>query len=75
MVPLVDRIQASGLPVASGVALLVFFAIALMCVSTLDILSKESGSNRLAVRMFLAYGVVAYLGAVLTYQLVSLVTG
>ena len=46
----------------------------LMCVSTLAILSKESGSNRLAVHMFLAYGAVAYLGAVLTYQLVSLIT-
>ena len=75
MVPLVEQIEASGLPIASGVALLVFFAIALMCVSTVAILSKESGSNRLALRMFLAYGAMAYLGAVLTYQLVSLVTG
>lgn len=75
MVPLVDQIQSSGLPLASGVSLLVFFAIALMCVSTLAILSKESGSNRLAVQLFLAYGAIAYLAAVLTYQVVSLVVG
>ena len=75
MVPLVDQIQASGLATASGVALLVFFAIALMCVSTLAILSKESGSNRLAIKMFAAYGIAAYLGAVLTYQTVLLFTG
>ena len=72
MVPLVDSIQASGLSIASGVALLVFFAIALMCVSTMAILSRESRSNALALKMFAAYGIAAYLLAVLTYQLVSL---
>jgi ferrous iron transport protein B len=72
MVPLVEQIQASGLPVASGVALLFFFAVALMCVSTLAILSRESGSYRLAAKMFLAYGAIGYIGAVLIYQLLSL---
>jgi ferrous iron transport protein B len=73
MVPLIDQIQASGLTTASGVALLVFFAIALMCVSTMAILSKESGSNKLAITMFAAYGIAAYLGAVLTYQVLNLI--
>jgi len=72
MVPLVDQIQASGLSAASGVALLVFFAIALMCVSTMAILGKESGSNKLAIKMFAAYGILAYGAAVLAFQLVSL---
>ncbi len=75
MVPLVDQIQASGLPLASGVALLFFFAIALMCVSTLAILARESGSYRLAAKMFLAYVSIAYLGAIGVFQLVSLFTG
>jgi ferrous iron transport protein B len=75
MVPLVDQIQASGLPVASGVALLFFFAIALMCVSTLAILSRESGSYKLAGKMFLAYGVIGYVGAIGVFQFVSLFTG
>ena len=72
MVPLVEQIQASGLTIASGLALLVFFAIALMCVSTLAILSREAQSNRLAVNMFVAYGVLAYGLAVLVYNLVGL---
>ena len=75
MVPLVDQIQASGLSAASGIALLVFFAIALMCVSTMAILGKESGSNRLAIKMFAAYGIAAYIGAVLTYQVLVLFIG
>ena len=72
MVPLVDSIQVSGVSIASGVALLVFFAIALMCVSTMAILSRESRSNVLALKLFAAYGIAAYILAVLTYQLVSL---
>ena len=72
MVPLIDQIQASGLSAASGVALLVFFAIALMCVSTMVILGKESGSSKLAIKMFAAYGIAAYIGAVITYNMVSI---
>lgn len=71
MVPLVDQIQASGLGLASGVALLVFFAVALMCVSTLVVLSRESGSTRLAVRMFLVYVLMAYVMAIAAYQITA----
>lgn len=72
MVPLIDQIQASGLSIASGLALLVFFSTALMCVSTMAILARESGSWRLPLRMFLVYGVGGYLGAVVVYQLGTL---
>jgi len=75
MVPLVDQIQASGLGLASGVALLVFFAVALMCVSTLAVLSRESGSPRLALRMFLVYVAMAYGLAVLAYQITAFLAG
>ena len=75
MVPLVAQIQNSDLGLASGVALLVFFAVALMCVSTMAVLSKEAASNRLAIRMFLAYSGMAYVMALLAYQLVSLLGG
>jgi ferrous iron transport protein B len=74
MVPLVERIQASGMELASGVALLVFFAIALMCVSTMAILSREAGSWRLPLQMFLAYGVAGYGGALAAYHLVRLIS-
>jgi ferrous iron transport protein B len=72
MVPLVDQIQASGLSLSSGLALLVFFAISLMCVSTMAVLSKESGSMSLSVKMFIAYGLLAYGAAVGVYQLTGL---
>lgn len=72
MVPLVDQIQASGLSLGSGLALLVFFAISLMCVSTMAVLSKESGSTSLSIKMFIAYGLLAYGAAVGVYQLTGL---
>jgi ferrous iron transport protein B len=72
MLPLVEQIQASGLPLGSGIALLVFFAIALQCVSTVAILSKE-GSLSLALRMLVTYLVAAYLLALLTFSMVEAV--
>jgi ferrous iron transport protein B len=75
MVPLVETLQDGALSLASGVALLVFFAVALMCVSTLAILRREAGSNSLAIKLFVAYGVGAYLLALCAYQLVSLLSG
>jgi ferrous iron transport protein B len=74
MMPLVDQIQASGLGTGSGLALLVFFAIALQCISTLAILAKESESTGLAVKLFAAYFLLAYLAALAVYQLVLLVS-
>ncbi len=69
IVPLVDHIQASGMAIGSGLALLVFFAISLQCVSTLAILSRESESISLTAKMFVGYFLFAYLAAVLVYQL------
>lgn len=72
VLPLAEQIQANGMSVASGVALLVFFAIALMCVSTMAILSKESRSKTLPLKLFAVYGLSAYLMAILAYNLVAL---
>ena len=73
IVPLVDQIQASGMTLASGVALLVLFAIALQCISTLAILQKESNSIRLPVQLFISYALFAYSAAWIAYQLVGLI--
>jgi len=72
MVPLIERIHNSGLEAASGFALLVFFSMALMCVSTLAVLARETGSWKLPLKMFLVYGAAGYLGAVAVYQVLSL---
>ncbi|TGD70966.1 ferrous iron transporter B [Mangrovimicrobium sediminis] len=71
MVPLVDHIHASGLALGSGLALLVFFAISLQCVSTLAILAKESQSRSLTLKMFIGYFLLAYVAAVAVYQLTN----
>jgi len=73
MVPLVDHIQASGMAIGSGLALLVFFAIALQCVSTLAILSKESESRALTAKLLVGYFAFAYVAAVLVYQISALI--
>jgi ferrous iron transport protein B len=74
MAPLVEHIHNSGMTLGSGIALLVFFAIALQCVSTLAILARESGSSSLAVKMFAGYFVFAYSAAVAAYQLTNFLT-
>ncbi len=68
---LVDNIQASGLTMASGVALLVFFALAMQCVSTLATLKRESGSSKLPTQVFITYTLLAYFGALITYNILA----
>jgi len=75
MTPLVQQIQASDLSIGSGLALLVFFAIALQCVSTLAILAKESESRTLALKMFVAYLLLAYAAALAIFHLAGLLGG
>ena len=72
ILPLVEQVQASSLPLGSGLALLVFFAIALQCVSTVAILAREAHSWRLALRMLAAYLLIAWIAAWLTFQLTGL---
>lgn len=72
--PLVEQIQASGLHFGSGLALLVFFAIALQCVSTVAILSREAGSTKFAIKMMLAYLIMAYVLAVLVFNVATLLS-
>jgi ferrous iron transport protein B len=71
---LAQQIQESGLPLGSGAALLVFFAIALQCVSTLAVLQRESGSWRLPVQLFVSYSLFAYIAALTVFHLVELIT-
>jgi ferrous iron transport protein B len=74
MTPLVEQIQSSDLAIGSGLALLVFFAIALQCVSTVAILSKESGSGALALKMFVGYLCLAYAAALAIYHVAAVFT-
>ena len=66
---LAERIQSSGLGIEAGVSLLVFYAIALQCVSTLAVIRKELNSTKSALFLFMAYGLIAYLLAWISYSL------
>ena len=69
---LAQQIQESGLPLGAGAALLVFFAIALQCVSTLAVLQRETGSWRLPAQLFVSYSIFAYTAALSVFHLVEL---
>jgi ferrous iron transport protein B len=71
IISLAEHIQNSGLPVGAGFALLVFFSIALQCVSTLAVLHRETGSWRLPTQLFISYSIFAYAAAWLTFVIVE----
>lgn len=66
-----DQVRAAGLTLASGVALLVFYVIALQCASTLAVIRKETGNARLPVFLFFSYGLLAYIAAISVYFLLK----
>ena len=69
---LADQIAVSGLTAASGLALVVFFTIALQCVSTVALLAREAKSSRFALTLLFGYLVLAWIIAWLVYSLASL---
>jgi ferrous iron transport protein B len=69
---LASRIQASGFTLASGLALLVFYALAMQCVSTLAVIRKETGNLKLPTYIFLGYSALAYIAALVTYEIAKL---
>ena len=68
---LADQIAASGLTAASGLALVVFFTIALQCVSTVALLAREAKSSQFALKLLMGYLVLAWTIAWLAYSLAS----
>lgn len=66
---LAEQVQSSGLTLAAGIALLVFYALAMQCASTLAIIGKETDKLRIPLLMFFAYSVLAYSGAYITYTI------
>jgi ferrous iron transport protein B len=64
---LIDKVQASGLSLGSGLALLVFYAVAMQCISTLAMIKKELGSWKWPLAVLFIYSFLAALLAKLTY--------
>lgn len=63
------QLQLGGMGLAGALALLVFYALSLQCASTLAVMRKETGSARAPVLAFVSMTTLAYLGAVLTFQI------
>ncbi len=62
---LAEKVQAEGLALGAGLGLVLFYVVALQCVATVAVLKGETGSNRLAWGLYVAYGLMAYGIAVL----------
>ncbi|WP_395339728.1 ferrous iron transporter B [Ningiella sp. W23] len=71
MMGLAEQIQEDSFTLASGVALLAFYVIALQCVATVATLKGETSKNRYSWGVFLVYGVLAYCLSALLYAMLS----
>ncbi len=56
---------------AGAVALLIFFAFAMQCMSTLAVVRRETGGWKWPALQFCYMGLLAYVGALVAYQLVG----
>ena len=71
-----SAVHTNGLPIfttASVIALIVFVMFSLQCLSTTAIVYKESRSLKLAVSQFLTLNILAYIFAVICYQVLNLI--
>ncbi|WP_100644427.1 ferrous iron transporter B [Alteromonas facilis] len=68
---LAAMIQADGFTLASGIALLAFYVIALQCVATVATLKGETAKNRYSWGVFVAYGLLAYVVSATLYATLS----
>jgi ferrous iron transport protein B len=68
---LAERLQHTQITAASGLALLVFYVVALQCVSTLAVIRKETGSNKIPLLLFIGYTLLAYVLAFISYRILT----
>lgn len=69
-----ETLGDTGQPVytlATALSLLIFYALAMQCMSTLAVVRRETGSWRWPLAQFVFMSGLAYLFALITYQIVS----
>ncbi|MEZ4814752.1 MAG: ferrous iron transporter B [Bdellovibrionota bacterium] len=64
---LTNKLQNSGMGIASALALAVFYSLAMQCVSTLAVIKKETGSTKIPVYVFVGMTIVAYIAAAIVF--------
>lgn len=57
--------------IAYAISLILFYAFALQCVSTMAVLKKETGTWKYSINLFMLYGFIAYVSAYIAYQLLT----
>ena len=62
---------AQDLSPGGAFALLVFFAFAMQCISTVAVVRRETGGWKWPIIQFAYMGVLAYLGAFVAYHLIA----
>lgn len=66
--------RADGTPVytlATGVSLMVFYVFAMQCMATMAVVKRETGSWKWTFIQLVFFGVLAYLGAFVSFELLS----
>lgn len=62
--------QNPNFTMATAVALLIFYALAMQCVSTLAVMKKETGGYKIPVFVFFAFSLLAYVAAMIAFHLI-----
>lgn len=71
---LLNEKHSDGTPVyslGSGISLMVFYVFAMQCMATLAVVKRETGSWKWAILQLVSFGVLAYLGALISFNLFS----
>ena len=69
-----NEIREDGKPLfglASGISLMIFYAFAMQCMSTLAVVKKETNSWKWPTLQLIIMTFIAYLAALIVYQLIS----
>lgn len=69
---LAESLHSGGLSLSAAAALLVFYALAMQCVSTLAVIRKETGSVWIPVSLFVGMTLLAYTAAAVTFSVFQL---
>ena len=65
---LISSLHGSGYGLLTAISLMIFFAFACQCMSTLAVCKRETGGWRWPALMFIYMSVLAYLSSLLVYQ-------
>ncbi|MBS1855081.1 MAG: ferrous iron transporter B [Acidobacteria bacterium] len=66
-----QRALRSDLSTGGAFALLVFFAFAMQCISTIAVVRRETGGWKWPILQFVYMGVLAYIGAFIAYHVIG----